>query len=188
MANSNGRVPADNVLAFIEKASDGIARFHREMFSQWMFTAVYEDITKSPIEDLFYVALHAMAETNFIETNPLPFFDSEGKRHVTAGIQIVPQHQIGNYFVDFLITYTDGPPDNHVVVELDGHDFHDKDKHQRSYEKRRDRYLLKAGYRVLHYTGSDVVADPYKVAHEVLHMLGAGVPPGYDANNPMGME
>ena len=77
-----------------------------------------------------------------------------------------------------------------LVVELDGHAFHDKDKRQRSYEKARDRYLVQQGLRVLHFTGSDVVADPHKVAYEVLEMLGvySGSFRKYNPADPLGQE
>jgi very-short-patch-repair endonuclease len=74
-------------------------------------------------------------------------------------------------------------------VYLDGHDFHYKDKRQRSYEKARDREMVRAGYRVLHYTGSDVVADPLKVAYEALEFVGAFVGSGregYNKEDPLG--
>ena len=83
-----------------------------------------------------------------------------------------------------MITSTEGKT---VIVELDGHAFHDKDKKQRSYEKARDRFFVKEGYQVLHYTGSDVVADPYRVAFEVLEVLDvleAGE--AYAPTNPVG--
>jgi len=56
-------------------------------------------------------------------------------------------------------------------VECDGHEFHDKDKKQRSYEKARDRYLQKEGYAVLHFTGSDIVSSPVFAATEVVSFL-----------------
>ena len=111
------------------------------------------------------------------------------------GLYITPQAKIGTYRVDFLIEARclgrSGDVYAPVIVELDGHDFHDKDKRQRSYEKARDRFLVKRGYRILHFTGSDVVADPFKVAYEALEMVGvfAGSgADGYDPKNPIGIE
>jgi very-short-patch-repair endonuclease len=109
---------------------------------------------------------------------------------LTHGIYIHPQDQVEKYRVDFVIYQHGIGPDEifgPVIVELDGHDFHDKDKHQRSYEKARDRFLVKKGYRVLHFTGSDVVADPFKVAYEALEMVGCfSLRNGYNKNDPLG--
>lgn len=61
-----------------------------------------------------------------------------------------------------------GDEKRNLIVELDGHEFHDKNKNQRAYEKSRDRYLVRQGYKIFHYTGSELVADPKKVASEVM--------------------
>jgi hypothetical protein len=61
-------------------------------------------------------------------------------------------------------------------------------KHQSAYEKARDRFLVRAGYRVLHFTGAEVVADPYKVAHEALSLIGVFSDQNYDAANPLHLD
>lgn len=45
-------------------------------------------------------------------------------------------------------------------------------KREHGHDMARDRFFVKEGYRVMHYTGSDVVANPLKVAFEVMQMLG----------------
>ncbi len=97
------------------------------------------------------------------------------------------------YRVDFLVSrtwsYREKGLHDSVIVELDGHEFHDKDKRQRSYEKARDRYLTRQGYKVLHYTGSDLVRDPFRVAHEVMDTIECFGPVGsqkYDPADPLG--
>jgi very-short-patch-repair endonuclease len=49
--------------------------------------------------------------------------------------------------------------------------------------------LVKQGYRVLHFTGSEVVANPHKVAFEALEMLGvySGSFREFDPADPLGM-
>ena len=48
--------------------------------------------------------------------------------------------------------------------------------------------LAEQGFRVLHFTGSEVVADPHKVAYEALEMLGvySGSCRKYDPMDPLG--
>lgn len=79
----------------------------------------------------------------------------------------VVAYQIDNYRVDFLLKKVGGKP---LVVELDGHDFHETDEKQRRYEKTRDRYLVSNGYQVIHYTGKEVTDDPFKPAIECLSL------------------
>lgn len=180
---------ADNVLQFMRRASDDYGRVNAEHFSQDMFCQLVEGEIRSPIEDMFFIAMHVQCAAGYVPVNPDPIFDNRTSEWVGGyGVYIKPQAKIGKYRVDFLISYTDGPQPNQVVVELDGHDFHDKNKVQRAYEKARDRYLVASGYRVLHFTGSEVFADPYKVARESMDILGATSHlDEYSPSNPVGL-
>jgi hypothetical protein len=62
-------------------------------------------------------------------------------------------------------------PDLKVVVECDGHEFHERTKEQARADKSRDRELTAMGYTVLHFTGSEIHADPWKCAREVYRVL-----------------
>ena len=53
-----------------------------------------------------------------------------------------------------------------VCVELDGHDFHERTKAQVAYRNQRDRDLSAAGWRVLHFSGSEMHRDPRKCVLE----------------------
>jgi uncharacterized protein DUF559 len=54
-----------------------------------------------------------------------------------------------------------------LVIEVDGHDFHDRTKQQASYDRERDRELTLEGHRVIRFTGSDVFNDPYKCVEDI---------------------
>ncbi|MGB4345806.1 MAG: DUF559 domain-containing protein [Burkholderiaceae bacterium] len=186
---TDNRKIADNVMQFMSRASDDYGRIKAEHFSQDMYCQLVEGKINSPIEDLFFMAVHVQCAADFVETNPEPWFDdTRNTWRIGFGLHIFPQFTIGKYRVDFLLEYTDGPQPNQVVIELDGHDFHDKDKAQRAYEKGRDRFLVASGYRVLHFTGSEVVSDPYRVAFEALKILGALDREKHDPANPFGVE
>ena len=152
------------------------------MLTQW---------TESPVEALFYYGLVLSAveqginiKTGYKNKRPYHYFyradanctDSEGIPTVT----IMPQSQIGEYRVDFLIEYeqdiieTDDQGNDKgvqfrssIIVECDGHDFHEKTKAQASKDKKRDRVLQSVGYRVFRFTGSDIYKDPISCAEEV---------------------
>jgi very-short-patch-repair endonuclease len=187
----------DNVFAFLDRAAALRSRMQEERFSQEMHSNCVELGMSSPLEHLFWIASHVLCESEYQTVNPDPICmrDKDGKlqTELAFGIYITPQHKVEQYTVDFLIEQVGIGPDEHlgpVVVELDGHAFHDKDKRQRSYEKARDRFLVKKGYRVLHFTGSDVCADPFKVAYEALELVGCFVGSyraGYDKSDPLGI-
>lgn len=88
-------------------------------------------------------------------------------------ITIEPQAQIGDYRVDFLVTArarwgADSYADVRVVVECDGHQFHERTKEQARSDRRRDRELQKLGFLIYRYTGSEIWRDVYACAHEVI--------------------
>ena len=144
---------------------------------------------ESPIEDMFWIAMNAMCVADYEDFNPSPEL-RKGEAVFPPGIYVYPQKKIGTFRVDFFVfrephvEVQRTPP---IVVELDGHDFHDKDKKQRAYEKSRDRFLVKQGYRVLHFTGSEIVADPFKAAYEVMCLLCGARFSEYDPNDPLGL-
>lgn len=74
-------------------------------------------------------------------------------------IEINPQYKIGKYTVDFYVSLCFKPTDTittKIIIECDGHDFHEKTKEQAKHDKERDRYFIKNGYKVLRYTGSEI--------------------------------
>jgi uncharacterized protein DUF559 len=91
------------------------------------------------------------------------------------------QFPILDYKADFAlariayeIEHVDGVPGDEilvkspiVVVECDGHDFHEKTKEQAARDKSRDRDMLAQGYRVLRFTGSEIHNRAEKCAMEI---------------------
>lgn len=71
------------------------------------------------------------------------------------------------YYVDFQFK-TRTLANLALLVELDGHDFHEKTKEQVRKDKERERDLIKNGYTILRYTGSEVYANPQKVVLECM--------------------
>lgn len=84
------------------------------------------------------------------------------------------QERIGKYTADFIVVYHpihDLVPQKKIVIECDGHDFHEKTKQQAAKDKERDRFFAKEGYTVLRYTGSEIFNDRYKVYTDVEEIL-----------------
>jgi very-short-patch-repair endonuclease len=80
-------------------------------------------------------------------------------------LTVTQQARVGAYRVDFLL---EAPSGRRVVVECDGHDFHERTREQASRDKAQDRALQRAGCLIARFTGSDVVRGPERCAIEVL--------------------
>lgn len=103
---------------------------------------------------------------------------------------INPQAQFGEFRVDFLIKrfaspYTNGNPyfeTPHVVIECDGHDFHERTKEQAMRDRSRDRAIQDLGYPVLRFTGAEIWRDPWSIAGEVDRFMTKRI---YEAFDPL---
>lgn len=83
---------------------------------------------------------------------------------------IYPQVDIGPYRADFYFEAFDkesGERWFQMIIECDGHVFHEKTKEQARRDKKRDRWFQSRGIIVLRFTGSEVWGDPYECASEV---------------------
>lgn len=151
---------------------------------------------ESPIERVLFLALYAEATAYHAQhrgrgmsprigdIGPEEFCDCSNSAHSQVSIQ--PQANIGNYRVDFLVSVHHPTLNsvvcvhgNHweqeevrlrgaVVVECDGHDYHERTKEQASKDKKRDRALQSAGYVVFRYTGSNIWNDSLSIAAEII--------------------
>lgn len=136
-------------------------------------------LCESPMEKLLAVALYS--ETSGPEGIFLHHMSVDLENNLLAGPRfpndpgaiIFPQSTIGPYRVDFAIwdRSHDCAPPRWIVVEVDGHDYHERTKAQARRDKQRDRYMAIRGIRVLRFTGSEVYADPDKCVAEILENL-----------------
>ena len=137
---------ARNIQTIIKQHSDHVAHLASCSFTRDFRKLVDMYQITSPIEQAFLSAWLCVLRFNYYP------------------IAIHPQSTLGEYRVDFLIRHNKEA----VVVECDGHDWHERTKEQRAYENARNRFLQKKGYKVFHYTGSEIISDPLRVAAEVL--------------------
>lgn len=120
---------------------------------------------ESPIEQFLLISLNLLAYLSYERY----FIESGGAIPIEEGdVRITPQKKIGRYRVDFLLHSIFLQENLMTVVECDGHHFHERSEKERRAEKKRDRFLQRMGYKSLHFTGSEIVQNPYKVACEVL--------------------
>ena len=88
------------------------------------------------------------------------------------GIAIWPQAKIGRYRVDFLIIFAhrDLEPVR-MVIECDGHDYHERTPEQAARDRKRDREMMKQGYYVVRFTGSEIHRNPVECIQEILGLF-----------------
>ena len=120
-------------------------------------------ICDSPIETIFYIAyMCQIIEMGFPYTELLILYRQT---------EIIAEDK--RYRVDFLIDTesVSGIKKNKpvkLVIECDGHDFHEKTKEQVERRNKRDFELKKVGYDVLHFSGSQIYKDPIDCAKKVI--------------------
>lgn len=131
--------------------------------------------TQSPIEDMLIGALMWLN----MDWGGMPeacLFDSPDKwadwtDDKALRFWIKPQAEIAGYRVDILMWFSVGNDFAGVAIECDGHAFHEKTKEQASRDKKRDREILKAGFPVVRFSGSDIFKSPEDCASQVGEIL-----------------
>lgn len=73
--------------------------------------------------------------------------------------------------------------DRYVIIECDGHDFHEKTKQQAAKDRSRDRIMIGAGFIVLRFTGSELYKTPYDCAIQIYKVFDNCVTP--NSNMPI---
>lgn len=133
---------------------------------------------ESPIEKLFLAAfLWDLLNWRIVEIR-------DGMEHWVAvnstpdpvHMVIIPQAQIGSFRVDFLVrAYTEliagRPQVAQMVIECDGHDFHERTKQQARKDRSRDRLLQQQGFLIFRFTGSELWENPIRCASEAYRAL-----------------
>lgn len=70
--------------------------------------------------------------------------------------------------IDFVLTPYNGLGPWKLAIEADGHEFHERTKQQAAADRERDRRLVRCGYTIIRFTGSEIHADPCGCAHEII--------------------
>lgn len=92
---------------------------------------------------------------------------------ITGFVDIVPQFKIDRYYVDFMIGGYIGDIYSSLVVEIDGHEWHEKTKDQVAKDKKRERNLLLTPYScpIMRFTGSEIFNSKKKTYYDVFDYL-----------------
>jgi very-short-patch-repair endonuclease len=167
----------------------GYELLRRQIVQRAMDEVAYmedEAIGDSPIEKLLcsaikYSAGFAFHEyTGFIDVTT-EAEEIEAKKGTTfLNLIIRPQAKIEEYRVDFLIHAYDFRGRTRggwrkLVIECDGHEFHERTKEQAKRDRSRDRILTLQLYTVLRFTGSEIHCDPIGCAEQVFDWASRGL-------------
>ena len=176
-----------------ETEEDELINFFFKAYINQSFEPIFNVIIEetfsyceSPIEKMMFVALTLCGRERFDEV--ILKHESKKFTDIREGIDkfvIECQHEIGNYRVDFLVSLISNLPvddperdgykiieiKNDIIVECDGHDFHEKTKEQAKRDKKRDRSLIDLGFNVYRFTGSEIWENPFDCAWQVIENL-----------------
>lgn len=170
--------------------------FGMELLHQQVLNAVLENfedepdwiVGDTPIEQLFHAALvyrhqYGLTEYQHVLTAPTPEIAESFRADDRYDLALIveSQVQIGDHRVDFVISsWTYGRVHSKgakavngdarwrkLIVECDGHDYHERTKEQAAKDRSRDRELNGAGYDVFRFTGSELWRDPWGCAEQV---------------------
>lgn len=125
---------------------------------------------ESPIEAKLVLALfeHPEFDSMLVRVGAsVPYFGC-----LIDELELCPQFVIGSYRCDFAFrqSHPNGTQ-TRIIVECDGHDFHERTKEQAQRDKSRDRYLQANGWKVLRFTGSEIHRTPEKCAAEIASII-----------------
>jgi very-short-patch-repair endonuclease len=134
--------------------------------SDWQFALV--ERAESPIEAaLFAYLLFASDGYNRLIWDPTP-----GQHPLPDwGAVLRWQDDVDGNRADFSITCCCKGITKTVVVECDGHDYHERTKEQARRDRSRDRAMVSKGITVLRFTGSEIYRDPARCAEEVERLV-----------------
>ena len=163
-------MPKIEVEEFAAKCANMAADVGREGF-----TFRYEQMRQrceSPIEEIMLAAL--LVRLNDVGDPFLRWYPYALKltwpcdRPVPVDLVLLcNQAIVGDYRADFLLGIWSLGERRAIVIECDGHDYHERTKAQAKRDRRRDRWMTLQDVIVMRFTGSEIHADPDNCADQV---------------------
>ncbi len=168
-----------------QKLAEQVAEF---LLSEWEWQSeeAGQMIGDSKIEKLLFSALTIECEIGASEFNEVMLARSEeevirlmAERHPwSIRLVVWPQAPVENRRVDFLIYSQDWEAAPGVlrklIVECDGHDFHERTKEQVARDRAKDRRAVMSGIDCFRFTGSEIWRDPWECAQQILEWANKG--------------
>lgn len=134
---------------------DSLVHYKMELWSQ------LSNAAESPLELMLAPYLTIMTDG----FSPVSY--EFAPRDRWCGTAIEPQYKIGKWRVDFILILNVPPQRKYIVVECDGHEYHERTKQQAARDRSKDRWLQERGIPILRYTGHEIHKDPEACALQV---------------------
>lgn len=170
---------------FAESLADSYAEHARATFATDMEGVLAR--AESPIEKMMGAALlyRLSNRRHYLVSRalgPLTVHKSTiylASRTLGPGVHLTQQAEVGPFRADFMLTWVNEgyPPDHEplervdLVIECDGHDFHERTPEQAERDRSRDRWMLAEGFTVIRFTGAEIVRNPVACAFESVNHL-----------------
>jgi hypothetical protein len=131
----------------------------------------------SPTELILAMAVYRAFARSYQAWTPWVYSNEEYQQAVAEGgphqiglFALVPQLQVDQVGDVDLAIFVPGLNKRRpvVVVEADGHQFHERTTDQASNDRRRDRILQRSSVPVFRFTGTDAVRSSEECAHEII--------------------
>ena len=124
---------------------------------------------KSPIEKIFIFAYEiVICNVGFPISEVFCLYPQEK-------IEVINHSYIADFLFDTSYVKAMFDHEFKLVIECDGHEFHEKTKEQVEKRNLRDMDLKMAGYDILHFSGSQIYQDPIKCASYVYEYIKSNV-------------
>lgn len=174
----------------IKLAEQGADHLRNQIESWVYFMDSRSEFGATPIERLLMSAVYVTLKHDPEIAEKIRRCDQAGLPEAMTGenaqetIFWVSQFQLPDWRVDFLFSvYSYWPRYNvpprpegwrSLIVECDGHDFHERTKEQAARDRSRDRWAQDNGYDVFRFTGSEIWRDPWGCGLQVLRWCEKG--------------
>lgn len=141
---------------------------------------------ESPIERLLFIGMYTLVEMDDWDFAPLlrvEIIDGDTSsphpqvlaRIAQQGTMLVHlQHRLLDWKADFVLSCP-SISSKKIIVECDGHEFHERTKEQAARDRARDRASQDAGHMMLRYTGSEIYRDPIGCARSAVKALAKAI-------------
>jgi len=134
-----------------------------------------ENICESKIEQLFWFALVFSIRTGVHDIRDVVPLTDERRELLTTEpffrryLLIEPQSNFLSWRADFVIhAYSREQGWKSLIVECDGHNFHERTQGQAARDRSRDREAQLAGVEIFRFTGSELWRDPLGCVDQVI--------------------
>lgn len=177
---NNGAAYLDEILAMPRRAQElYFALLSNDMYeNNKQGIEIIDDVLCSNGDNLLYKSCQSPIEKIFIFAYDIVIANEDFL--INELFYLFPQKEIvankHRYIADFYFDTNELPDavfehDFKLVIECDGHEFHEKTKKQVEYTNNRNFDLQKEGYDVLHFSGSQIYQNPIECATEVFEYI-----------------